>query len=674
MRKNESVRKWGNFRKSVVLPSLLLVLVMVLGCIIYPKEANGIFNNIKTYLFDNFSWVYILGVSIFIIFLFLLALSKYGDVQLGADDDEPEYPFFSWVSMLFAAGMGIGLMYFGVAEPILHYTNPLHTEAPLAIRMEESMLNTFFHWGVHAWAIYTVVGLTLAYFGFRYQLPLTIRSGFYPLLKDKIYGPMGNIIDCIALCCTIFGLTTTLGYGAMQLGAGLIYVGVISSTTYTTLLILIVFAISLATLSAISGVGRGVRRLSEGNLFLALTLLLFVAFVGPTVYLLSAFTENIGVYMSNLIRLSFRTFAYDPENRTWFDAWTVIYWAWWISWAPFVGLFIAKISKGRSIREFILGVLLIPTLFNLLWMTIFGNAAIWLDQLTDGTLTAVAHSTESLLFAFFQQLPFSTFTSILSVIVIIIFFVTSADSGIFVLNSIASMGKTEFPRWQSIFWGVLLALSASALLYSGGLEALQTMTVVIALPFVVVMCLLCLCMWRGLLVDEKYFSRGLTQPTSYWTGLYWKERLQDIIHPIGNEDVQAFMQDVAKPAFTALVKELRKNKISAEIEEGRHPDTELPYIEFIIRKNSIKDFVYGINCTEKVFDERLIEDKSLPNIKHTGYYDIQCYFSDGRKGHTVKYMRKEELITDVLRQYERYMHLVTDESNRLYVAENTPTD
>ena len=281
--------------------------------------------------------------------------------------------------MLFSAGMGIGLMFFGVAEPISHLSTPLHGSASSLVQTKEAMLNTLFHWEIHAWAIYVIIGLSLAYFGFRYQLPVTLRSGFYPLLKHRLNGFWGNLIDIVALCATIFGLTTTLGFGAMQLNAGLSAVGIFSTSSFSHIILLIVIAVGLAILSAISGVSKRIRYMSQGNLILAIALLLFILFAGPTVYLLSAFTENVGYYLTHIIELSFRTFAYESTKEEWFTNWTITYWAWWISWAPFVGLFIAKISKGRTIREFVVCVLLVPTLFNIFWMTVFGNGAIWVD-------------------------------------------------------------------------------------------------------------------------------------------------------------------------------------------------------------------------------------------------------------------------------------------------------
>lgn len=518
----------------------------MIACAAFPGSSGYYLNEAKQWITKSWGWLFILGVSCFVIFLLLLCVSKLGDIRLGDDDEEPEYPFLSWIAMLFAAGMGIGLMYFGVAEPISHYALPLDPNLSQGARAETAMLNTFFHWGIHSWAIYGVLGLALAYFGFRYHLPLTVRSGFYPLLKNRLDGALGRIIDITALCCTIFGITTTLGFGALQLGAGLKQIGFISHIDMPQLIVIIIVSISFSILSAISGVGKGVRHLSEINLLLALGLLLFVLLAGPSMMIMSDFTQNLGEYIHNIIPLSFRTFAYDPENEGWFTSWTVVYWAWWIAWAPFVGMFIAKISRGRTIREFVLGVLFVPTLFNLLWMTIFGNSAIWVDLQTNGSLSAISGETEALLFAFLNHLPLGSVTSFISVVIIALFFVTSADSGIFVINTIASYGKSGFPKWQSIFWGASLALLAIVLLYSGGLGALQAMTMVMALPFLVVMIVLCFCLWDGLLVDNGYFSRGLSVCTSYWTGSLWKERLHSMSRKPDLVNARKFIRELAE--------------------------------------------------------------------------------------------------------------------------------
>lgn len=658
----KQLRANSTLKAPIFLPSLFLITFITLYCIFFPQYAQTTLNFAKQQIFTHFSWFYVLAASIFILFLVLLCSSRLGDVRLGADNEEPEYPFLSWVAMLFAAGMGIGLMYFGVAEPMLHYVSPLSQGLTNTEKAKEAMLMTFYHWGIHAWAIYAVIGLTLAYFGFRYKLPLTIRSGFYPLLKHHISGFWGHVIDVCALCSTIFGITTTLGYGAMQLDAGLNSLGWIDSRSFSTLSILIIVVMCLATISAITGVAKGVRRLSEINLFLALSLLIFVMVMGPTLLLLASFTENLGYYLSKLVSLSFRTFAYEPQNQGWFSGWTVLYWAWWVSWAPFVGLFIAKISKGRTIREFILGVLFIPSLFNALWMTVFGNSAIWLDGETAGNLTALSANTEALLFGFFEQLPLGNVASFIAIVIIALFFVTSADSGIYVINSIASQGEEKSVKWQSVFWAVLLAVLAISLLRSDGLSALQTMTLVIALPFTLIMLLLCFGLWKGLMVDNQYFSKTFSQGSGNWSGKHWKSRLEKILSQSKRADVRGFLDDIAQPAFNELVIEFEKYGLTAKMEmiAGKNPK-----VEFIVMKENLRNFLYGIECKSRELSALVVEDDSMPNIDSERIYEPITYFIDGREGYDVQYMTKDELIADVLKQYERYINLAMDNTNAL---------
>lgn len=630
-----------------------------------PEGAKAVLTFLKQELFNSFSWIYILSVAFFFLFLVVLCLGKLGDIRLGDDDEEPEYSFFSWLCMLFSAGMGIGLMYFGVAEPISHLSAPLHSMASPVVQTKEAMLNTLFHWGIHAWAIYGIVGLSLAYFGFRYRLPVTIRSGFYPLLKHRIYSTPGTVIDILALCATIFGLTTTLGFGAMQLHAGLREIGAMPGASFKSLVFIILLSIGAAVLSSISGVGKGVRYLSQGNLILAISLMLFVLLTGPTVYILAAFTENIGYYLTHIVELSFRTFAYESTKEEWFTSWTILYWAWWISWAPFVGLFIAKISRGRTIREFVVCVLLIPTVFNLLWMTVFGNGAIWMDAQTAGMLTQAAAETDRLLFLFLNQLPLPAITSLTAILVIAIFFITSADSGIFVINSIASQGKSTFPKWQSILWGSMLAILAIGLLYSGGLEALQTMTIIMALPFSLIMVVMAFCLLRGLWVDDSYFSRNLSKSTAYWDGKHWQARLKKVVSTGKLEDVRAFLRDVADPAFEELQAEFAKNGIAAQVRSGEEDG--FPYCELIVESGRLRDFLYSVGCKEHAVSKMVVSSSLLPKMDTVEDFEPVCYFADGRRGYSLKYMRREELLTDVLRQYERYIRMIANSKHNLYL-------
>src|SRR5690606_1878039 len=348
--------KTKNFRSSlsmgVTIPSLIFIVGVCLASAIFPEAVNKILNDIKAFIFVNLNWVYVWSVTIFVLFLLFLMVSKFGDIKLGRNDSSPDYSFFSWISMLFAAGMGIGLMYFSVSEPMQHYTNEIFAKNSYVNAAKNAQLYTFFHWGIHAWAIYGLVGLALSYFAYRYKLPLSLRSCLYPLLKDRIQGNWGNAIDVFALCSTFFGITTTLGFGVVQVNSGLEILGIVPSTDFIYQVFIVVILVSISVFSATTGVDKGVRILSNINIGVVILLMVFVLFLGPTVYLIGSFTEGIGNYINNFFSLTFNTHVYEEESLPWFYNWTILYWAWWISWSPFVGLFIAKISKGRTIREF----------------------------------------------------------------------------------------------------------------------------------------------------------------------------------------------------------------------------------------------------------------------------------------------------------------------------------
>ncbi len=356
--------------------SLIVGLLLALA-LAAPGESDRLFQSAQLWVIDTFGWFYIAAVAAFMVLILFLALGPAGALKLGPQDSEPDFPYLSWLAMLFAAGMGIGLMYFAVAEPIQHYASPPEAEAGTLAAAREAMVITFTHWGIHAWAIYALVGLSLAYFAHRKGLPLTLRSGLSPLLGKRINGPIGDAVDIFAICGTLFGIATSLGLGVSQINSGLNYlVGAPNTPAMQIGLIVLVMATAMA--SVLTGLDKGVRRLSELNLFLAVLLMLFVLIVGPTGFLLQALVQNFGLYLDHFFIRTFNLYAYEP--RGWMSRWTLFYWAWWIAWSPFVGMFIARISRGRTVREFVIGVLLAPTAFTFLWMTVFGNTAISLDM------------------------------------------------------------------------------------------------------------------------------------------------------------------------------------------------------------------------------------------------------------------------------------------------------
>jgi len=665
------MEKQTSFNPLVIGATLFFVVLLVAMILIVPEQTQTLLNAAKSGIFANFSWFYVLAFSVFLGFLVILSVSSLGNIKLGNDEEEPEFGFLSWLAMLFAAGMGVGLMFFGVAEPLTHYLSDI-TTGSAEHKQQEALLHTLFHWGIHAWAVYGTIALALAYFGFRYKLPLALRSCFYPLLKERINGKLGDLIDIMALLATLFGIITTLGFGASQLGAGLHQLGWISENSFSLQIVVIAVVMSLATFSAISGVGKGVKILSELNLTLAFCLLIFVLVAGPTRYLLSAFSDNIGTYLSNLVQLSFKTYVYEQEHTGWFSGWTILYWAWWCSWAPFVGLFIARISKGRTIREFIFGVLVIPSMFGILWFTVFGNTAIWLnDGEAAGTLGQMISSPETLLFKFLDYLPLSGVTGLVSLVVISLFFITSADSGIYVLNNIASRDKSLVaPRWQAVMWGVLMSVVAIVLMQSGGLANLQAITLLVALPFAMLMLLMCFSLWKGLNADKKYFDTKVNPTSIFWTGDKWKERLEQMMNQTQEKDILRFLKHTVLPAMRELRQELI-SKYDLSVQINTLFDQDEPAVELVIQKELMRDFMYGVKSIGREVSEQLINDDNLPHIQHSMTYEPYTYFFDGRVGYDVQYMDQDELIADMLKHYERYLSLLDDVGQELMAHEQT---
>lgn len=621
------------FTRHVALPGIIVLVALSLLSALFPERVNSWLSIVQSSIYKNLSWMYILLVSFFVIFLLAVAFSKLGNIRLGADNSEPQYGFFSWISMLFAAGMGIGLMYFGVSEPMSHYVYPALPS--IVNKAKDAQLATFFHWGIHAWSIFALAGLILAYFSFRYKLPLSIRSGLYPVLKERIYGPIGDIVDVFALVSTFFGITTSMGFGVQQVNAGLAHLGILNSSSFLFQCIIVSVFCATAVFSAVAGVNKGVRRLSELNLGTAILLLIFVLLLGPTTFLLSAFSEGIGNYIESFASLTFNTFAFEKSGRGWFTSWTVMFWAWWISWAPFVGLFIARISKGRTIREYILAVMLVPSLFIFLWMTVFGNGAIWIDRnVVHGALSALVRQPDILLFSFFESFPLAKGLCALALVMIAIFFVTSADSGILVMNSISTANNPHSPKWQNAFWGLLMAVITITMIYAGGLNSLQTMTLVSALPFGLILLILCFCLLKALRTDELYNSTHLPYGSRNWDGGHWRKRLEQLVTFSQKEDIRRFFREKVEPAFCELQSEMEKYGIHSEVLKGKNGPLS---IELTVPHVQIRNFRYGVTAEKRELSDYLVDEENTPDADNSTQYIPVTYYSDGRAGNDIQY-------------------------------------
>jgi BCCT family betaine/carnitine transporter len=509
----DNIRKWGmDIHNPVFTISSLLVLIFVIGTLMFPDPANQAFDGAKAWSIENFDWLFLLGGNFFVLFCLTLIFLPVGGIRLGGVDAKPEFSMFSWFAMLFAAGMGIGLMFWSVAEPVAHYTGwygtPLGVEKLTPEAAKLAMGATMFHWGLHPWAIYAVVGLSLAFFTYNKQLPLTIRSAFYPFIKDRSWGWVGHVVDIIAVMATIFGLATSLGFGAQQAAGGLNYLFGIPNTINTQIAI-IIGVTAIALISVVRGLDGGVKILSNINMLIALALLLFLIIVSQGMALFSGVIETATAYAANLLPLSNWI---GREDDTFYHGWTVFYWAWWISWSPFVGMFIARVSKGRTVREFLIAVLLIPTTVTLVWMTVFGYSGLSQAVNQVGLLANGISDSALSLFYMLENLPFTTLTSFVGILLVLVFFITSSDSGSLVIDSITAGGKLDAPVPQRVFWATMEGLIAGTLLFGGGanaLGALKSAAITVGLPFTLVLIAMCLSLFMGLKHEQRYvLGRG----------------------------------------------------------------------------------------------------------------------------------------------------------------------
>lgn len=495
----------GTIAPWVFVPSIVVIAALVVFSSIAPELAADWFGGAKQGIAEHLGWLFRGSVTIFLVFVVGLMLSRYGHIRLGADDARPEFRHGTWLAMLFSAGMGIGLMFFSVAEPMMHFSHPPEALANTDEAARAALGITMYHWGLHAWGVYALMGLSLSYFTYRKGLPLAVRSIFYPLFGDRIWSRWGDAIDLLAVLGTVFGLATSLGLGSKQINAGLEHLfGTPDNVSSQIVIItLVTFA---ATISLVTGLKRGIRRLSELNLILAAILLLVVFIWGPTWHIVSRVPADVWVYARN-IGTSF-TVGGHVGSDAWQADWSVFYWAWWIAWAPFVGTFVARISKGRTIREFVLGVLLVPTLLTMVWLLVFGETAMYLERTAEaGIVKAVEANSAVAIYQVLEQLPLASILSGLAVVAVIVFFVTSSDSGSLVVDMLTSGGHPDPALWQRLFWATTEGTVAIVLLWVGGLEALQSAAIATGLPFCLVLLLACYSLYRALRAEPLQAER-----------------------------------------------------------------------------------------------------------------------------------------------------------------------
>tara|TARA_R110002049_G_scaffold22908_2_gene81391 strand:- start:3485 stop:5491 length:2007 start_codon:yes stop_codon:yes gene_type:complete len=641
----------------VFIISGVLTLLFVGFAAAMPEIANDLFGAIRDWTMHSAGWFYVLAVAGFLVFVVALAASSFGTIKLGRDHTVPDFTYTSWFAMLFSAGMGIGLMFFGVAEPIMHYVSPPVGDAETIDAARQALRITFFHWGVHAWAIYAVVALSLAYFAFRHDLPLTIRSSLYPLIGERIYGPIGHAVDIFAVLGTIFGVATSLGFGVIQVNAGLDYLFGVPVDVLTQI-VLIAIITAIATLSVALGLDGGIRRISELNMVLAAVLVVFVLIAGPTVFLLQTLVQNTGMYLSNLFSMTFNLYAYEPTG--WIGGWTLFYWAWWIAWSPFVGMFIARVSRGRTIREFVVGVLFVPVGFTFIWMTVFGDTAIHMVMIQGITALAdaVAADTSVALFQFFEHLPLSSIMSLVATLLVITFFVTSSDSGSLVVDMLTNGGHDDSPVWQRVFWAVVEGIVAAALLLAGGLGALQTATIAAALPFAIIMVLMCVGLLRALRIDHvKRLSLrdARVRAVGGEAAHDWRRRLRTLVHQPRRNEVRRFMLEVVRPALAEVAEELREHGIDAHLAEEESPITRT-WVE--VRHGDEIDFFYSVHVTAYEPPSFVMRDTRRQRQDRLRYFRAEVHLREGGQDYDIMGWSHKDIIGDVLDQYERHMHFL----------------
>lgn len=639
----------------VFVPAVIVILLLVIGTISNPELAGNAFSATLSYITDTFGWFYMLSVAFFLIFIVGIAFTDWGHIKLGPDHADPQYSFPAWFAMLFSAGYGIALLFFGVAEPVLHYASPPTGAGETVDAAKQAMQIAFFHWGFHIWAIYGLVALVLGYFAFRHGLPLSMRSALYPLIGDRIYGPIGHAVDVFAILGTLFGIATTLGLSVAQINAGLNYLWPSIPVSTTVQIVSIALITSLAILSVVAGMDKGIKRLSIVNMVLAVTLMLFVFIAGPTIHILESFLQNSGSYLNFIVERTFNLQAYTRSD--WIGNWTLFIFGWTIAWAPFVGLFVAKISRGRTIREFVVGVMLVPTIFTFLWFSVFGNTALH-KIMNEGYTTLIGQVQADhavALFKLYEILPFSSIVSLITVLLIITFFVTSSDSGSLVVDSLASGGALESPVWQRIFWATTEGAVAAVLLLAGGLSALQTMTIASALPFSIIMIISALGMWRALVIEGHHHRSLQLEIQNRFSGTsgrgLWKRRLMGLVTFPGKTEVQDFIATTVTKAMLRVQRELAKQDWQAEM----RVDDENARIYLEVRREDKVDFIYEIRLVQHQLPDYAFPEMSHGKESDRIYYRAEVFLRLGGQSYDIFGFDQHDIIIDILDKFEKHL-------------------
>ncbi|QNG19104.1 BCCT family transporter [Rhodococcus triatomae] len=669
---DEAVPVRTGINRPVFVVSSLVIVSITAWAMVDREGADTVIGNVVAWISAAFGWWYFLVATAILLFVLFIAVSRYGKIRLGPDHSRPKYNVFTWGAMLFAAGIGIDLMFFSVSEPVTQYLQPPVGPGENTEAARQAVVWTLFHYGITGWAMYALMGASLAYFAYRRGLPLSIRSALYPVIGKRVNGRVGDTVEIAAVIGTIFGIATSLGIGVVQLNFGLHFMfGLPEGTAMQIALIAV--AVLMATISVVSGVDRGIRRLSELNVILALGLMLFVLIAGKTRFLLDALVMNVGDYISRFPSMTLDTFAFDAPTE-WLNAWTLFFWAWWIAWAPFVGLFLARISRGRTLRQFIAAVLTIPFAFIGIWIAIFGNAALSIVVDGNGDFGETAMTApESAFYSLLDQYPGVVFSAGIATFTGLLFYVTSADSGALVMAKFTSHPhdpEDDGPAWTRIFWAVATGLLTLAMLLVGGVSTLQNATIIMGLPFSFVMVLIMAGLHRALRSEglredsiRATLHSSLSERVTTERGVQrtWRQRVARSLSYPDRDDLARYVDSVARPALQAVVDELCERDVDATLVENIEPDTRVPHIDLTVTMAGNPPFRYQLWPERTPIPSFAMRSSSGDAV----YYRLEVYLTEGSQGYDVMGYGRDQLIGDVLDQYERHIEYLR--------LRNTPT-
>ncbi|WP_442110480.1 BCCT family transporter [Pseudomonas sp. NUPR-001] len=643
----------------VFITSALLILVLTALLIAVPEKAGEVLNVAQTWLTRSFGWYYMLVIGGYLLFVIVLAFSNFGKLKLGGKDDKPDFSYGAWAGMLFSSGIGISLLYFGASEPLDHYFNPPEGASATAEAARQGLQLTFLHWGLHGWAIYALVGLAVGYFAYRHNQPLALRSALYPLMGERwVKGGAGHAVDIFGMFVTLLGLVTNLGIGSMQVASGLEYLFGMDHSN-TNLLIVILVMATVATVAAVSGVENGIRRLSNLNIVLFSGLLIFVLLAGDTLHLLNGFVQNVGDYLNGIVLKTFDLYVYESEagkSERWLGLWTVFYWAWWISWGPFVGMFIARISKGRTVRELVAGVLLIPLGFTLAWLSIFGNTALDL-VMNHGAVELGKTALEQPSMSIYQLLEFFPAAKIVigvAVFVGFVLFLTPADSGAVMMANLSCKGgqvDEDAPHWMVVFWSVVITLVTIGLLFAGNFAAMQTMVVLAGLPFSVVLVLFMFGLYKAMKQDSQTEQEQAELAARGRRG--FSERLSQLDLQPTQAMVQRFMDKQVSPALKEAAVQLQNLGVEVETRVGQSRST----MGLRVMMEEGNPFVYEVSLDGYLAapSEAPVEGESEVRQR---FYRAEVYLQSGSQEYDLMGFTPDQITRDVLDQFESHRQLL----------------